>query len=414
VITELSDKKVESDTVFYDAYCPFCRRTVALLRRVLPPHHVFRFVPFQSLEAKQRLGAEAEVLTEMKVCRPDGSLIGGAEASVYLAHFVWWAWPLRIINKTAAGRLLLDRCYCWVAGHRYCIRGRCRIEADDSVIVGLKFLAFPFTACVVGVHFRPWQFMWLLAASIYAGCKWLTWRSAFFKPMSSRALSYLLLWPGMDPAPFVDRARRSKPVIAPWFFAISKIFCGSALIWLMARKFWPGTPLAAGWLGMVGMILLLHCGLFHLLALILRQFGIRVTPIMDRPLLAKSTSEFWSWRWNRSFNDLVRRYAFRPLLTRFGLATATLGSFLASGLIHDLVISVPARGGYGLPTLYFLLQGTAVLFEHSRIGKQIRVRHGFHSRLFALLVIAAPASWLFHRPFVQHVMLPFLSAIGAL
>jgi hypothetical protein len=57
-----------------------------------------------------------------------------------------------------------------------------------------------------------------------------------------------------------------------------------------------------------------------------------------------------------------------------------------------------------LPTAYFLLQGTALLVER-RLGS---------SRPFTILVVAAPAFWLFHPPFVGQVILPFMKAIGAL
>ena len=99
----------------------------------------------------------------------------------------------------------------------------------------------------------------------------------------------------------------------------------------------------------------------------------------------------------------------RPL----GLNGAMLVVFLASGLIHELVISVPAHGGYGLPTLYFLIQGAGVLLEHSAVGRRLHLRRRFAGWCFTLGFVALPVFWLFHPPFVMRVILPFLHVIGA-
>ena len=88
------------------------------------------------------------------------------------------------------------------------------------------------------------------------------------------------------------------------------------------------------------------------------------------------------------------------------MAAATMAAFLVSGLMHEIVISLPARAGYGLPTGYFLLQGMGVLLE--RAAPQIR------GRVFTIFVTAFPAFWLFHPPFVRQVVLPFMEAMGAL
>jgi hypothetical protein len=88
--------------------------------------------------------------------------------------------------------------------------------------------------------------------------------------------------------------------------------------------------------------------------------------------------------------------------------------FAASGLVHELVISIPARGGYGLPTLYFILQGTGVTAERSLIARRLGLRRGFAGWCFTLAVTAAPAFWLFHPPFIRNVAVPMLRAIGAL
>lgn len=90
-----------------------------------------------------------------------------------------------------------------------------------------------------------------------------------------------------------------------------------------------------------------------------------------------------------------------------------LGAFLASGLIHDLVISVPARAGYGLPTAYFVLQGCGVLAERSATGIRLGLGRGITGWLWMALLTGGPAYWMFHPAFALRVMGPFLRAIGA-
>jgi alginate O-acetyltransferase complex protein AlgI len=173
-------------------------------------------------------------------------------------------------------------------------------------------------------------------------------------------------------------------------------------------------PLLAGWIGMVGMVLLLHFGFFHLLSVGWRALRVDAPPIMNAPLRSTSVSEFWGQRWNSAFNDLAMRLVFRPAARPVGIAVATLLAFLVSGLVHELVISLPANAGYGLPTGYFLIQGLGVLMERSSVGKSLGLRVGVRGWLFAMIVVAGPAFWLFHPPFVRQVIIPFMQAIGAL
>jgi alginate O-acetyltransferase complex protein AlgI len=161
---------------------------------------------------------------------------------------------------------------------------------------------------------------------------------------------------------------------------------------------------------MTGIILILHFGLFDLASIGWRTLRVDAPPIMNRPLRSTSVSEFWGRRWNSAFNDLALRLAFRPIARRNGLVIGTLAAFGVSGLIHELVISLPAGAGYGLPTGYFLLQGLAVLGER----KCNALRRGISGWLFTMIIVAGPAYWLFHPPFVRHVIVPFMRAIGAL
>jgi alginate O-acetyltransferase complex protein AlgI len=133
----------------------------------------------------------------------------------------------------------------------------------------------------------------------------------------------------------------------------------------------------------------------------------------NAPLRAESLGEFWGRRWNLGFRDLAHAHVFRPLARKLGAAGATLAAFAVSGAVHDLVISGPARAGWGLPTLYFLLQGCGVLLERSRAGRRFGLGRGTLGRLFTAIVTIAPLGMLFHRPFVERIVLPMLSEIGA-
>lgn len=262
-----------------------------------------------------------------------------------------------------------------------------------------------------------WALMWVVAAAIFFGCKWLTWREHLVlrREPWPRSLAYLLLWPGMDARAFFDDTRPSgDPAPRQWGSAVVVTLFGGSILWGAARWVPPNHLLLRGWIGMIGLILLLHFGTFRLLAFAWQSAGIRAEPIMRFPIAARTLSEFWSLRWNRGFNDLAHRYLFRPLQARLGPAAATMLTFLASGLLHELVISLPAVGGYGLPTAYFLLQGAGILAQRSPAGKRAGLARGIRGRLFTLLATAVPAFWLFHPLFVERVIIPFFTVIGAL
>jgi hypothetical protein len=175
----------------------------------------------------------------------------------------------------------------------------------------------------------------------------------------------------------------------------------------------PSHPLVAGWLAMIGIVLCLHFGLFHLLSVAWRSARVNPPPIMRSPLVATSLAKFWGERWNTAFRIPARRLLLNPLARRHGIAVANFAVFLASGVLHELVISVPARAGYGLPTAYFALQGVGVLFERSKLGRRLSLGHGWRGWLYMFAFTAAPAFWLFHPPFIRNVILPMLHAIGA-
>jgi alginate O-acetyltransferase complex protein AlgI len=219
----------------------------------------------------------------------------------------------------------------------------------------------------------------------------------------------------MDAAAFLDPRRTAPaPTSAEWLFACCKFAAGLAI--LIAAAKWPPSENAfwLAWAGMVGIVLLLHFGAFHLLSCIWRTAGVDAQPLMRWPVASESLSTFWGRRWNMAFRDLTYRFLFRPLTTRHGPRTALAVGFFVSGLIHDAVISLPAHGGYGGPTLYFTFQALGLLVERSRAGKKLGLGAGPRGWLFTMAVLLAPVSLLFHRPFRASIILPFLHALGTL
>lgn len=261
-----------------------------------------------------------------------------------------------------------------------------------------------------------WMQMWALAALLFFCAKWISLRplgAAAARPSFGRMAGYVFLWPGLDAAAFCRAPGAPRPSAGEWIGASAKTVFGAGLIWLAARLALPSHPAGAGWIAMGGVVFLLHFGAFHLASLCWRTAGVNAAPIMRSPIAATSLGRFWGGRWNRAFSDLMQTNFFIPWAKRFGAREAMLGVFLISGLLHELVISLPARGGYGLPTSYFAIQAAGLCFERGQIGARLGLGRGFLGWLFTVIVTAGPLYWLFHPVFVRHVILPMLRGIGA-
>jgi hypothetical protein len=284
-------------------------------------------------------------------------------------------------------------------------------------IATTPLLLFPALAIAARNRMPAWLFMWALSFGIFAGLKWMTlWKARIRIPHDlGRSFAYLVAWPGMDAETFLDAEKRPpNPSAQDWLWAALKTALGVVLLWAVARRIPDQFDLLRGWIGLFGLIFLLHFGSFHLIALFWQTVGIAAVPIMSKPILSRNLSEFWGKRWNLGFRQLAHELIFRPLYKRTGVATAGMLVFAASGVIHDLVISLPARGGYGLPTGYFIVQGLGVTLERSALGTRLGLQQGLTGWIFMAVVTAAPAFWLFHPPFVLRVILPFMHAVHAL
>ena len=277
----------------------------------------------------------------------------------------------------------------------------------------IPLIALPALAILAGAAWPPVLLAWVLAAAVYVGFKWLTFASSQKARGvgSTDAAGFLFFWPGMDADAFFTERTIPSPSVREVGMASGLTFVGLLLL-LSIPALEPHLPIEVlGWLGLIGLALFLLFGLSQLISIAWRVCGVDAQPIMNKPLRATSLADFWGARWNLAFHDIGRIFVWRPITRRFGRTPAILAVFLFSGVVHDLVMSVPVRGGLGLPTLYFLLQGCAVLVERSSLGKRWRLSRGWRGRIFAAVFVLAPLGLLFHQPFLQGVVVPTIQTV---
>ncbi|PCI36272.1 MAG: hypothetical protein COB53_10150 [Elusimicrobia bacterium] len=390
----------ERGWVLYDSHCPLCCGAVDCFKPLLRS---------QGFECKSLQSHPEYSLEEMRVLRHDGKSYGGSDALIHLAGFYWWATPIVLLSGLPGVSPILRGLYGALAKRRHCVSGRCTIHATHWGGGWIPLALVILLAPSVKPNLPPWGFMCLYAFSIYTAFKfWTLWRALGTHSFSiARALGYFFFWPGMDPVPFSKNAPMGAELPQlDWPFALGKLLLGLVLVWVIPRFFPGGYPILTGWTGMIGSVFILHFGSFHLLALFWKWIGVDVQPLMNAPHRSKSVTEFWGKRWNLAFRDLSFGLAFGPTKKIFGPVGAIFFVFFLSGIVHDLVVSYPAGGGYGLPTLFFLVQGAAMIAE--------RRSPGLKGRTFTVAVLLLPAPLLFHRPFIEVVILPFMKVLGAL
>jgi hypothetical protein len=201
---------------------------------------------------------------------------------------------------------------------------------------------------------------------------------------------YLTIWPGMDPAPFAERAE-PRDEAGPRFIRGLVAFVGGMATLLAITISVPFIPEPwLGWLGFGALLVTIHAGLSSILNGLMWLMGYRTSALFENPLASRSLRDFWTKRWNLAFVEMDR-ILFMPWLIRvLGLRWAVFGAFMVSGLLHEMAISYPSGAGWGLPMLYFVIQGFLVLLE-SRLKLQ--------SRVLTWVGILAPFPLLFHGPF---------------
>jgi alginate O-acetyltransferase complex protein AlgI len=233
-----------------------------------------------------------------------------------------------------------------------------------------------------------------------------------------RWLGFAALWPGMRPSIFADAGRvgqsggRSLVRRGCWRGGIGLALTLLAwAVWHRGRSELSDDVacVLATIVLLPGLSLILHFGIFNILAGLWRLVGVDARPLFRAPLAARSLGDFWSRRWNLAFSEMTTLGIYRPLTGWLGRRTAIVMAFMASGLLHELAISLPVLAGFGLPTLYFLLHGLLVFAERGleRAGHSVS-GWGKWAHVWVIGWLALPMPILFHRPFLRGIVWPII------
>jgi predicted DCC family thiol-disulfide oxidoreductase YuxK len=116
--------------VLYDGACGFC---TDWLRHWTPILHRHRYGvdTLQAPWVAQRLGMNVdELLSDIRLIRPDGTLISGADVYLDVMRRVWWAYPLYAVCRLPGFNAVFRNAYRSFARNRYCISGQCSIDSS--------------------------------------------------------------------------------------------------------------------------------------------------------------------------------------------------------------------------------------------------------------------------------------------
>jgi hypothetical protein len=222
-------------------------------------------------------------------------------------------------------------------------------------------------------------------------------------------LAFALGWFGMRATPFEQLPGAPLPYGKLMIKGVIRIAIG--LVLLYGSMIMEHFPIAATFfipqlLLLVGISMILHFGILNLSTAAWRAQGVDVQELFRSPYKSTSLREFWGKRWNMAFSEMTAQVAYRPMKQHISTGQAILLSFLLSGLLHEIAISLPVNAGYGLPMLYFTLHAAAMLAEATSTGLQRFLKHPVLSRVWVIGMLIVPLPLLFHQAFILHVLTP--------
>lgn len=266
-------------------------------------------------------------------------------------------------------------------------------------------------------HEHPVLLMLAVIATTFTAMKVITVTESYKSQTLSLSFKqwtcFATAWAGMRAEPFERLGSPPLPDAWPMIrFGISRIIGGALLI--VFAHFLNSYQLndslkyvLISTMLLIAFSLILHFGLLNISAGVWRLFGVNTYYLFRKPAKATSLSEFWSKRWNLAFSEMTSIIIFRPLKDKIDHQSALLLSFLFSGLLHELALSLPVNSGYGLPMIYFIIQAGVVLAEKKIISKTDHfLNNRIWSHIWVFFWLVLPAPLLFHVAFIKEIVWP--------
>ena len=274
----------------------------------------------------------------------------------------------------------------------------------------IPIAAIAFATLQFGI-LEPWQRLFLgtisLLFTIKAAILMRRSTSDLYSFSKIGLFIYMTLWPGMDAQPFArtttcneDGKRFVRGYICLWLGLLTLI---------IASTFTIAPDSYLNWLGILALLLTVHFGYAEILTCAMRIVGFDVQPLFNAPLKSISLKDFWSKRWNLAFVEMDKILFLPFAKKRFSPPLAILFVFAISGLLHEAAISYPTGQLWGLPLLYFFIQGIAMLIEKKLFSRQTSP---LITRIFAWLFLLLPLPLLFTTPFQSAFITPLRATVA--
>ena len=124
--------------VLYDGECGFCFRWVHFWQKVVE-RRGFALKDLQSACADGSLQVSQEnLLDDIRVLTRSGKLESGADAYLFVARQIWWAWPFYAIFRLPGFNWVLWCGYRWFNRNRYRVSRYCKLPQQANSVRATK------------------------------------------------------------------------------------------------------------------------------------------------------------------------------------------------------------------------------------------------------------------------------------